>query len=99
MPERCIDVDLYWITAQPMEEGTIELRLLNKGWRRVSTGPKRFCHEDGPDFDKALADAQQIVGPRLAEHRWEAGGTEALTPAAKREAYRIVGQWLITVLD
>ena len=102
---RCVDVDFGWISGQQHAEAefTIGRVLTAAGWTYAgSHGPsQRYCRAD--DFDKALAEAQQTVGEWLAL-RWEESGGQRMRPAearteAQREAYRIVGSWVVTLVD
>ena len=103
---RCIDVDFGWVTVQQqtVAESTIGRVLAAAGWTyKGSHGPSQCYCRDDDGFETALEEAQQTVGGWLAL-RWEESGGRRLRPATaltevQREAFRIVGSWVITLVE
>jgi hypothetical protein len=64
---RSITIDISWIndTQYRHAEGSIAAELLNRGWEHVEAGETMMAlawNGAADDFDKALAEAQSLVG-------------------------------------
>jgi hypothetical protein len=106
--KRCIDVDFAWVSGLQQQQATAEMtigRVLGAaGWtyERSNRSSQRYCW-GGDGFDEALGEAQQTVGEWLAL-RWEERGGRRMRPAApltevQREAHRVVGSWVVTLVE
>lgn len=108
LDHRCIDVQLAWLGNHSGLIGSwgdartrITAALKDAGWTREDDPTEgfcpRYCRDDTDITGTMLAAAQRIIGKELA--RGPRRTPAEASAAAQQQAHRIVGQWLVKLVE
>ena len=104
---RYIEIDLDWLGSRGRPEAWFEGKrritaaLEKDGWtyplqKQLDDCHPRYCRAEDIE-PTTLANAERTVGRELAQGPWRSDAERSA--AAQREAYRIFGQWVISLVE